>query len=247
MQVAQKVALVTGSAHRVGKAIALGLARAGCHVMVHYHHSRSAAEATVGEIRALGVRAEMAGANLRSAAGVRELFRQTARTFERLDILVNSAATLSRASLRKASEADWDAALELNLKGAFFCIQEAARRMDVQGGVIINIADIIGLRPWKAFPLHSIAKSALITLTQVAALELAPHIRVNAVAPGLILPPEGMAPERWQALGRATPLGRPGDPQDLVRAVLFLIHEDYITGETLVVDGGMQLRLEDAP
>ncbi len=245
MQLEDKVALITGSAHRVGKAIALGLARAGCHVMVHYHHSQAAAAQTCQEIRALGVQAQMAGADLRSAAAVRQLFQATQRHFGRLDILINSAATLDRVPLGEASEAHWDATMGLNLKAPFFCIQQAARHMGSQGGAIVNIADIIGLRPWKGFPLHSIAKSALITLTQVAALELAPAIRVNAVAPGLVLAPEDMAPERWQSLGRATPLGRPGDPQDVVRAVLFLIEEDYITGETLVVDGGMQLQLEE--
>jgi NAD(P)-dependent dehydrogenase (short-subunit alcohol dehydrogenase family) len=133
---------------------------------------------------------------------------------------------------------DWDQTLDLNLKGAFFCLQQAAKRMRI--GAIVNISDVIGRRPWKRFPVHSISKAGLEMLTQVASLALAPDIRVNAIAPGLVLRPSTMDPARWEALSAKSPLQRSGTPKDIVEAVLFLLKNDYITGETLVVDGGMQ-------
>ncbi len=236
-----QVALVTGGAHRVGQAIALALARAGADVVIHYHRSRQAAEATAHEIAALGRGALPLTADLGDVAQIGPMFQQVAQTFGRLDILVNSASTFEAVSFMDMTPEQWDRTLDVNLRGAAFCAQAGARMMLAQGsGHIVNIADVIGLRPWPRFPHHSVAKAGLIMLTRVLAMTLAPHIRVNAVAPGPVLKPAGMPQERWEEIGQATLLKRPGDSNDVAQAVLFLVGSSYITGEVLVVDGGSQ-------
>ena len=242
MDLKGKVALVTGSAHRVGKHIAIALGNEGCHLAIHYHGSKEKALATVEEIQALGVNAHAFQANLSKYEEILDLFQEIDQTFEGLDILINSAAILLRRDLLEVDIHEWNQIMSLNLKGAFFCLQQAAIRMHSWGGgVIVNISDIIGRRPWAHYPVHSISKAGIEMLTKVAAIELAPEIRVNAIAPGLILPPDSMLPKRWQELADASLLQRPGSPEDVARAVLFLLKNDYISGETLVVDGGMQL------
>ncbi|MBM3122113.1 MAG: SDR family oxidoreductase, partial [Chloroflexi bacterium] len=150
-------------------------------------------------------------------------------------------AVMASGDLLKVTQADWDHTLNLNLKAAFFVLQQAALRLRRGGGgVIVNIADVAGLRPWPRFPVHSISKAALLALTQVAALGLAPDIRVNAVVPGAVLKPETMQAERWDALGRLLPLRRTGTPSDVARAVRFLMENEFVTGEALLVDGGNQ-------
>lgn len=242
MDLKGKIALVTGSAHRVGKHIAIALGNEGCHLAIHYHGSKEKALTSVEEIQALGVKAFAFQANLSKYEEIIDLFQEIDQTFEGLDILINSAAILLRRDLLEVDIHEWNQIMNLNLKGAFFCLQQAAIRMHSWGGgVIINISDIIGRRPWAHYPVHSISKAGIEMLTKVAAIELAPEIRVNAIAPGLILAPESMQPKRWQELADASLLQRPGSPEDVARAVLFLLKNDYISGETLVVDGGMQL------
>ena len=242
MDLKGKVALVTGSAHRVGKHIALVLATEGCHLAIHYHGSKEKAFTTVEEIQDLGVRAHAFQANLSQYEDILNLFHQIDQSYGGMDILINSAAILKKGDLLQVDIQEWNQIMSLNLKGAFFCLQQAAIRMQSRGGgAIVNISDIIGRRPWAHYPVHSISKAGIEMLTKVAAIELAPEIRVNAVAPGLILPPEGMQSQRWQELADTTLLKRPGSPEDVTKAILFLLKNDYITGETLVVDGGMKL------
>ncbi len=241
MQLAGKTALVTGAAHRLGRAIALALAAEGCDVVVHFHHSADAAAATAAEIAALGVRALPIQADLSRLADIEALGGVIDRDVRGLDLLVNSAAVMLRSDLLQATEADWQRTIDLNLKAAFFVLQMAARCMRRQGGgAIINIADIAGLRPWKRFPIHAISKAGVLMLTQVAALALAPDIRVNAIAPGPVLKPDTMTVARWEEFSRGLPLRRAGTPQDVAQAVIFLAQNDYVTGETLIVDGGNQ-------
>jgi pteridine reductase len=242
VEIEGKTALVTGAAHRLGRAIAIGLAEQGCDVAVHYHASQDQACSTTAEICSKGVRAVSLQADLSTSAGVRLLFDQLDRQFSRLDILVNSAAVMLPVGLLKATEQDWQQTIDLNLKGAFFCLQEAARRMRThRSGAIVNISDLAASRPWVRFPIHSISKSGVEMLTQVAALALAPDIRVNAIAPGPVLKPDPMSEQRWGRIGAALPASRSGAPADIVGAVLFLLQNDFITGETLAVDGGGQL------
>ncbi len=241
MELHDRIALVTGGAHRVGRAIALALAERGSHLVIHYHSAREAAAETVVEIRTMGRRAVSVQADLSTSSGVTALFRVVDETFGGLDVLVNSAAVLLPKDLLEVSDEGWRQTVGLNLKGSSFCLQQAALRMRSRGGgAVVNISDLAGRRPWKRFPLHSISKAGVEMLTQVAALSLAPDIRVNAVAPGPVLKPVGMNDSRWQKIASDLPLRRPGTPQDVARAVLFLLENDYITGETLVVDGGGQ-------
>lgn len=234
-----QVALVTGGAHRVGRVIALALAREGADLVIHYNRSAEAAEDTADEIRSLGRRAITVGANLGRVTEIDRLFREVEREFARLDVLVNSASVFEAVDFMAMTSTQWDATLDVNLKGPAFCAQAAARLMLPQGGGhIVNIADVIGLRPWPRFPHHSVSKAGLVMLTQVLAMTLAPTIRVNAIAPGLVLKPNGMPEQRWQKIGAASLLGHPGQVADVAQAVLFLVQSHYVTGEVLVVDGG---------
>jgi NAD(P)-dependent dehydrogenase (short-subunit alcohol dehydrogenase family) len=235
-----KKALVTGGAHRVGKAISLGLAEAGCDLVVHFHRSAKEAEETVAEARNLGVTASHIGADLSKSSGVDVLFEYVDSVFGTLDILVNSAATLDPLDLQQVKQADWDRVIGLNLRAAFFCLQHAAQRM-TNGGTIINISDGAARQPWKRYPLHSISKAGLEMLTKVAALALAPEIRVNSVMPGPVLKPHEMPDERWTEIAGAVPMQRAASGEEIAQAVIFMSTNEYIMGETLVVDGGSGL------
>jgi NAD(P)-dependent dehydrogenase (short-subunit alcohol dehydrogenase family) len=234
-------ALITGAAHRVGRAIALRLAQEGCNIALHYHAAAEEAEQTLSEIRACAVEARTYQADLRSHEEIQALFKSIERDFARLDILVNSAAIMQRIVFQEVTLEDWNTTIDLNLRAVFFCTQAAVKIMGAEGGVVINISDIAGLQPWVDFPVHSISKVGVEMLTKVAALEFAPTVRVNAVAPGPILKPERMDDQRWEQIGEELPLGKSGEPGDVTEAIVFLLNNQFITGETLVVDGGNQL------
>lgn len=237
-----KTAVVTGAAHRVGKAIALALAEAGAHVVVHYFNAADQVPATLAEIEALGVTAVPVQADLSAAAGVEALFDAAEAALGGVDVLANSAAIMEAGDVLTLAPADWQRSLDLNLSAPFFCAQRAARSMRVRGGgAIVNIADLSGLQPWARYPAHSVSKAGLLMATQVLAKALAPDIRVNAVAPGPVVKPDEWSDEHWRALGQRTLLKRTGSGYDVARAVRFLVEADYITGETLLVDGGRHL------
>jgi NAD(P)-dependent dehydrogenase (short-subunit alcohol dehydrogenase family) len=236
-----KIVLVTGAARRLGRAIAFRLADEGCRIALHYHRSESDAADTLAELRQRGATAFAFPADLSTGGGIRDLFESVDRAFGSLDFLVNSAAILDPLNLLEVGEDDWRRTIDLNLKGAFFCLQQAARRMQPRGGAIVNISDVAALRPWKRYPVHSISKAGIEMLTRVAALALAPKIRVNAVAPGLALKPETMTDERWGTMADAVPLRRAGLPSEIGEAIVFLFENEYVTGETLIVDGGYHL------
>jgi len=239
MELKDKVALVTGGAHRVGKAIAVALAEAGAHVVVHYHAAEAAALETKAEIEALGVRAVAVRADLSTAAGIDALFAAAEAAFGGLDVLVNSAAVMQAGDVRTLTRAAWQQVMDLNLTAPFFCAQAAARLMAGRGGgVIVNISDLAGLQPWTRYPAHSVSKAGLLMVTQVLAKALAPQIRVNAVAPGPVFKTVGWDDERWERLGDYNLLKRTGSGADVARAVLYLVGADFVTGQTLVVDGG---------
>ena len=234
-----KVGLVTGSAHRVGKAIALELARRGMNQIIHYHTAAAAAVETLAEVRALGVRVISFQADQADSAQIAALFAAVQAEFGRLDVLVNSAAGFDQADLLTLDLADWNRTLAVNLTGPFLCMQQAVRLMRIHdGGVIINISDESGWRGMARYPAHSVAKAGLLMLTEVAAKAFAPDVRVNAVIPGAVLRPPGYDDERWARAYRNVPLQRPGTGEDVARAVAFLAEEDYLTGTTLTVDGG---------
>ncbi len=243
-------ALVTGGGHRIGRAIALALAGGGADVVVHYRNSAQAAAETVDEIRALGVEGWPLQADLANPAEISSLFAAIDRTSGSLDILVNSAASFQRRPLEEISLADWEAVQAINLRAPFLCIQEAAPRIrrsaperGKTSGSIVNIADLSGLYPWKGYAHHGVSKAGLAHLTRIAAAELGPAIRVNAVVPGAVLPPPGVdeASERWRAIGDRLPVGKTGEAARIGEAVVFLASNDFITGELLRVDGGEHL------
>ncbi len=244
MEIGDRIALVTGGAHRVGKAIALGLAREGAHVAVTYHASEDQARQVVDEIMALGRQALAAHCDQSDPAQVQAVLDAARARWGRLDILVNSAAIMQQRAFLEITPQDLDATIGVNLKGPFLFTQAAGRLMLEQqpsGGVVINIADEAGLTPWPRYVHHSVSKAGVIMLTRAAALALAPRVRVNAIAPGPVLKPEGWTDERWDTLRPGTPLDRLGSPQDVVEAALYLVHADFITGHVLVVDGGRTL------
>ena len=242
MEIRDRIALVTGGARRVGRAIATGLARRGAHVAVHYHASKADATDTLREIEALGVRGRGYAADLRDPAQIEPLIRGVESDFGGLDILINNAGVLEHRPLLDITPDDWDGVLDLNLRAPFFCAQHAARVMKARGGgKIINLTDLAAFQPWTGYAHHCAAKAGLEALTRVLARGLAPEVQVNAVAPGSVLLPESWGEKERAALVKKTALKRLGTPEDVVAAVLFLLESDYVTGSTIVVDGGRLL------
>lgn len=237
-----KVALVTGGARRVGRALSLALARAGADVVVNYFQSAEEAERTVADIAALGRRAIALQGDVSEKAVADALVRRTAEVFGRLDVLVNNASTFETAPLLAITEEEWDRVLAVNLKGPFLLSQAAAPLLRRDGGgVIVNIADLSAFQPWPSYAHHSVSKAGLVHLTRILATALAPDIRANCIAPGTVLPPEGYTEEELlQSVARA-PLKKIGTPEDVARALLYLVESDFVTGEVVVVDGGRML------
>jgi pteridine reductase len=234
------VALVTGSGKRLGRAVALGLADQGADVVVHYRSSKREAYEVVAEIEKLGRRSTALQADLLNVIAIKQLFANVQAHFGRLDILVNSAANFLHSDFAATTESRWSASLDTNLKAPFFCSQAAAPLLKKAGGTIVNFADIGGILGWPGFIPHSISKAGVIMLTRCLAKELAPEIRVNAIAPGTITMP-GDPPE-WEAdFIRRAPLHHSGRPDDVVSAVLYLASAKFVTGTVLVVDGGRTL------
>ena len=236
-------ALVTGAGRRIGQAIAIGLARAGCDVAVHYHGSASGAEQTARAIRGAGRRAELVQADLTDPHAARGLADQAARVLKRLDVVVNSAAIMVRQPVEDVSPESWDATLDLNLRATFFVSQGAIPHLRRAKGKIVNIADLAGLEPWPAYVPHCISKAGVVMLTKALARALAPDIAVNAIAPGAVLLPEEWDEQSREHIRETTPLNRLGTPADVVAAVRFLLADtDYVTGTVLVIDGGRLIR-----
>ena len=237
---AGKVALVTGSAKRLGRAVALRLASEGADLVIHHGASHAAAAETVAEIEKLGRRAVAFSADLKKVDEIRGLFEKAGQEFGRLDILVNSAANFLPASIISTTEEIWDASLDTNLKAGFFCAQAAAPLLRRTKGAIVNFADVGGLQGWPGYIPHSISKAGVVMLTKVLAKALAPEVRVNAIAPGTITMP-GDPPE-WEAdFVKLALLRRTGAPSDIADAVSYLVHAEFTTGHVLVLDGGRSL------
>ncbi|HTD48697.1 MAG TPA: glucose 1-dehydrogenase [bacterium] len=243
-----KVALVTGAGRGIGRAIAKALAQEGASLVLHHLESAQGAAEAAEEAGRLGVPTLVARADVSLAPAVRNMFEEIHRTFGRLDILVNNAGVFSRVPLLEVAEAHWDRVLDVNLKGTFLCAQAAARVMLAQqSGAIVNLASGGGLSPRPGYETsapYAASKAGVIMLTRRLALELAPHVRVNAVAPGIIESRPGWSEDVRKRLGAVSLLGRIGTPEAVAAAVVFLVTDDAasITGHTLVVDGGTVLR-----
>ncbi len=240
----QPLALVTGGAHRLGKAFALTLARMGYAVVVHYNTSAGEAQRTKAEIESAGGRAYLLQADLSEPDQIQTLFSDLdlilASSSFTLSLLVNSAALMPVGRPQELELKDWDAALDVNLRAPFLLSQQAAKRM-TEGGLIVNISDIGAQKAWSRYPSYTVSKSALESLTKLLARALAPTIRVNAIAPGLVLHSDVVTEEQWNKLVERLPLKRAATLDEITSTLEFLIKNGYITGQTLVVDGGYSL------
>ena len=246
MDIQDRVVLVTGG-RRIGAVVATELARRGAHVALGYHRSREEAERTVVAVRVLGRRAVALQADLSSADGCRSLVDRAVAELGGLDVLVNMASTYVSKPFDALTADDLERSLAVDLKAAYACALAAVPHMRRAGaGRIVNVADWVSAsrRPrYKGYLPYYVAKSAVVGLTEALALELADDdILVNAVAPGPILAPDGMTHEEFDAVEQATPLGRWGGSAEIAKAMLALIETDFITGETVRVDGGRHLR-----
>lgn len=234
------LALITGAAHRLGKAVALALAQHGYAIGLHYHHAQEKAWETAITLEQMGVPVLLLRADLTDPAQIDDLFTALAASPYPLRVLINSAASMPHSDLRTTAPEEWDNTLALNLRAPWLCAQHAARLMTT-GSSIINITDAGAGRFWASYPIYALSKAALETLTRQLARALAPAIRVNAVAPGLILPAAELPAAEWNRLVQRLPLQQSGSPQWVAQAVLALLQNEHITGQSLAVDGGYQL------
>jgi len=234
------LALVTGGAHRLGRAFGMTLARQGYAILLHYHRSAEKAAVTAEEMRALDIPVYMVQADLSSMTSLHSLFSTLDTLPHRLKVLVSSAAVMPRGDVRSLSADNFDAALALNLRAPLLCAQEASKRME-DGGLIVNVTDVGAQKAWSGFPAYTVSKAALESLTRLLARSLAPKIRVNAIAPGLVLPSEYVSEKEWKRLVERLPLKRPASVDEITSALEFLLENEYITGQTIVVDGGYSL------
>jgi pteridine reductase len=235
-----ELAVITGASHRLGKFIAFKLAEMGYAIGIHYFTSDIDAQKVREEISAMGRPAYIFQANLTDENEIQRMFNEIAETKCSLKVLVNSAALMIRGKLDSLDTTSWDLMMNLNLRAPWLCSKYAARIME-QDGLILNISDTGAGRMWTGYPAYVISKEGLEVLTRLMALTYAPQIRVNAIAPGLILPSEEIDRQQWEKLVKKLPVKRQGSPQDITNAVEFLLNNAYITGHTLVVDGGYQL------
>jgi pteridine reductase len=240
---AGKVVLVTGGARRVGRAIVDGLAADGAHLAVHHYASEADAATLVAELTRAGHEAPaLFEADLRDPAQIQTLAAQVAQRFGRLDVLINSAAVLIRQPFGTVTADMWDAVLDLNLRAYFLLAQAVAPALRAARGKIVNISDVAAFEPWPNYLPHSVSKAGVEMLTRGLARILAPEVTVNAVAPGPVL----LAPETTDAARRqlldTIPLQRMGTPAEVIRAIRFFLESDYVTGTTLIVDGGQLVR-----
>ena len=242
MKLEGRVALVTGAGRRVGQAIAIALGERGMRVAVHYHGSIDGANETVAKVTAAGGSGQPFVADLARSDAPAALVEQVVKHFGSLDVLVNSAAVMMRTPFGEVTAEQWDSMMALNLRAPFFVAQAAARHLRAASGVIVNIADLAAFESWPAYIPHGISKSGIVHMTRSLARVLAPEVRVNAVAPGTVLLPENWSTQADERLRQTTPLARTGSPTDVSSTVIFLLESDYITGETIIVDGGRHIR-----
>lgn len=239
----EKVALITGAAHRIGATTTRLLHQHGYNIVMHYRNSAAAANALADELNHVRENSvKTLQVDLHQTAEFEQFIRQTADCWGRLDVLINNASSFYETPLGSITEADWDDLIGSNMKAPLFLSQAAAPYLKQQTGNIVSIVDIHAERPLKGFPVYSMAKAGLVMLTRALAGELGPEVRVNAVAPGAILWPEHLDNAGKEKIISRTFLKRKGEPEDIANAILYLIRDAvYMTGQILVVDGGRSL------
>jgi len=242
MELDGRIALVTGAGRRIGRAIATALGARRMRVAVHFNGSADGARETAAEIERVGGQAALFQQDLTSPDGPAQLVAAVAESMGGLDVLVNSAAIMQRTPLDSVTTSDWDTTFALNARAPFFVSLAARPHLVERGGAIVNIADLAALETWPAYIPHGLSKSVVVQMTRSLAHALAPAIRVNAVAPGVVMLPDGWDEAAGERLRRTTPLARLGSANDVVGAVIYLLEADYVTGQTLVVDGGRHVR-----
>ena len=239
-----QTALVTGAARRVGAQIARSLHAAGANIMIHCHRSLAEAQQLAAQLEQTRAgSAAVSVADLRETAALPGLIAGTCDRFGALDLLINKASSFYPTPLGQITLAQWNDLIGTNLQAPLFLAQAAAPELRRRGGSLLNIVDIHGLRPLREHAVYSAAKAGLIMLTRALARELAPQVRVNAIAPGAVLWPEqGLDEARRDRIRAQTPLQRPGSPEDIARAVLFFATQaPFVTGQVLAVDGGRSI------
>jgi pteridine reductase len=223
----------------VGRAIALAFAGAGADVAVHYRGSRAAAEQTVDKIRALGVRAALVQADQALPGEPERMVAEAASALGGLDLVALSAAGFEKVPAKDLDRTRFEAMLAANLTGPFLIARAAHPHLRASRGAIVSVLDVCGTsQVWKGYAHYAAAKAGLAALTRLLALEWAPEVRVNGIAPGTVIAPADTTPADRERLVRRIPLGREGSPDDVARAAVFLASEPYITGQILAVDGG---------
>ena len=237
------VVLITGAAHRIGATTARLLHQNGMNIVLHYRSSREAAQAVQKELNEQRENSViLIQADLHLTNGLPTLIEESVKAWGRLDVLINNASSFYPTQIGKATEEQWDDLIGSNLKAPFFLSQAAAPHLKKNKGCIINIVDIHAERPLKNFPIYSMAKAGLVMMTKSLAGELGPEIRVNGIAPGAILWPENLDEVAKQRIVSRTFLKRQGEPNDISKAILYLIKDaDYVTGQIIAVDGGRSL------
>lgn len=238
-----KVVLITGAAHRIGATTARMLHAEGMNILLHYRHSREAAEALQAELN--NIRPDSVSllqADLHDTPGLPDLIENAIKVWGQLDVLINNASSFYATPIGTVTEEHWDDLIGSNLKAPLFLSQAAAPYLRQHQGCIVSIVDIHAERPLKEFPVYSMAKAGLVMLTKSLACELGPEVRVNAVAPGAILWPENLGESEKEKIISRTFLKRQGAPEDIARAILYLIRDaGYVSGQVLTIDGGRSL------
>ncbi len=243
MKQSGKTALITGAARRVGRTIALRLAAEGMVVAVHANSSSRAAEMLVAEIRSAGGAARAYDFDLAGSEQAEALARAVLADYPQVDLLVNNASTWPRTPIASLTPEEFDRTLAVNLRSPFLLALALGREMKRSGsGLIVNMLDWSIDRPYPDYVPYGIAKAGLWAATRGLARALAPEVRVNGVAPGTVLLPQGIDEGRAEAIRRAIPMGRVGDPDDIADAIVYLLGAEYATGTILTVDGGRSLR-----
>ena len=237
----EKVALVTGAGHRLGREFAVALASRGYAIAVHYNAAAGGAAETADTITAGGGHARVFQTDLTTAEGPEALVQVVMSEMGSLDVLVSSAAVMEQTPIGHVTVADWDRMFALNLRAPFFLAQAACKVMK-PGSSIVNISDLAAFETWPEYIPHAISKAGVIRMTESLARVLGPDIRVNAIAPGAVLLPVDWDEEHAARFAKTTPLGKIGHPADVVGALLYLIDAEFVTGETIVVDGGRRIR-----